>query len=67
MFGITILLASPQKNANRAWCALGNELGFDGMSVQPSDRGKRFFTAVPVSSADPGRPVPRHGSGCVTA
>ncbi len=24
---------SPQENANAAWCALGRELGFDGMSV----------------------------------
>jgi len=40
-------VASPQENANRAWCALGDELGFDGMSVEPSSRGQRFFTAVP--------------------
>ncbi|MFA5377819.1 MAG: hypothetical protein WC455_18860 [Dehalococcoidia bacterium] len=26
---------SPQDNANAAWCALGMELGFDGMTVQP--------------------------------
>lgn len=37
--------SSPQENANRAWCALGDELGFDGMSVQPSHKGQRFFTA----------------------
>jgi hypothetical protein len=38
---------SPQENANDAWCALGRELGFDGMSVEPSSKGQRFFTAVP--------------------
>jgi hypothetical protein len=38
-------LSSPQDNANRAWCALGDELGFDGMTVQPSEKGQRFFTA----------------------
>jgi hypothetical protein len=37
--------ASPQENANRAWCALGKELGFDGMSVEGSPKGDRFFTA----------------------
>lgn len=42
---------SPQQNANDAWCALGRELGFDGMSVQPSNKGKRFFTADEAESA----------------
>lgn len=37
---------SPQEAANRAWCALGDRLGFDGMSVEPSPKGNRFFTAV---------------------
>ena len=37
---------SQQENANRAWCALGDELGFDGMSVEPSPNGSRFFTAM---------------------
>jgi hypothetical protein len=27
---------SPQENANDAWCALGREMGFDGMSVELS-------------------------------
>ena len=36
---------SPQQNANDAWCALGREIGFDGMTVQPDPRGERFFTA----------------------
>jgi hypothetical protein len=39
---------SAQQNANDAWCSLGRELGFDGMTVQPSTKGKLFFTAVPV-------------------
>jgi predicted TIM-barrel fold metal-dependent hydrolase len=37
--------ASPQENANRAWIELGKELGFDGMTVEPSGKGQRFFTA----------------------
>lgn len=37
--------ASPQENANNAWCNLGKELGFDGMTVQPTTKGDRFFTA----------------------
>lgn len=37
--------SSPQENANRAWEALGNELGFDHMSVQPTSEGNRVFTA----------------------
>lgn len=41
---------SAQQNANDAWCALGKELGFDGMTVQPSDKGKRFFTAEQVAA-----------------
>jgi len=39
---------SPQERANAAWRALGERMGFDGMSVEPSDKGPRFFTAVPV-------------------
>lgn len=37
--------ASPQENANRAWAALGKEMGFDPMSVRPNGKGDRFFTA----------------------
>lgn len=37
--------ASPQENANRAWEALGREMGFDHMSVKPTGKGTRFFTA----------------------
>jgi len=39
------MCGSPQENANRAWEKLGNARGFDYMTVQPSSRGKRFFTA----------------------
>ena len=37
---------SPQQNANDAWCALGQEMGFDGMSVQPvAGKSELHFTA----------------------
>ena len=36
---------SPQENANDAWRALGEEIGFDHMSVRPNGKGDRFFTA----------------------
>lgn len=39
--------SSPQENADRAWAALGKEMGFDSTTVRPSDKGDRFFTAVP--------------------
>lgn len=39
---------SPQERANNAWCALGRRMGFDGMTVEPTGRGARFFTAVPL-------------------
>ncbi len=38
--------SSPRENAHRAWQSLGKELGFDWETVQPSQRGKMFFTAV---------------------
>lgn len=37
---------SPQETANRAWKRLGDELGFDHMTVLPvQGKGQRFFTA----------------------
>lgn len=42
---------SPQDNANRAWCSLGKEMGFDGMSVKPSSKGERFFFADEAESS----------------
>jgi hypothetical protein len=39
--------ASPQENANRAWAALGKEMGFEPMTARPvQGKGERFFTAV---------------------
>ena len=38
---------SPQANANAAWARLGNEMGFDSMTVQPGEGGDRFFSAEP--------------------
>lgn len=40
---------SPQENANDAWCALGREMGFDGMTVRPvAGKGIEVFTAEVV-------------------
>lgn len=36
---------STQENANAAWSSLGQEMGFDHMSVKPSNKGNKFFTA----------------------
>lgn len=37
---------TPQENANIAWKALGQEMGFDHMTVKPiAGKGQRFFTA----------------------
>ena len=39
---------SQQDNANEAWAALGEKMGFDSMTVQPiPGKGDRFFSAVP--------------------
>lgn len=38
---------SVQENANAAWRRLGEVMGFDHMTVQPSGQGDRFFTAEP--------------------
>jgi hypothetical protein len=43
---------SRQENANAAWCALGDRMGFDGMSVQPSGKGDRFFTAIAMDTGE---------------
>lgn len=37
---------SRQERANDAWKLLGEELGFDYMTVKPSSKGSRFFTAI---------------------
>jgi hypothetical protein len=36
----------PQERANDAWCALGDELGFDGMSVRPEGTEMDFSAEV---------------------
>lgn len=38
---------SQQERANDAWAEVGTRMGFDHMTVQPTERGDRFFTAVP--------------------
>lgn len=50
---------SPQMAANEAWKRLGAKMGFDGMSVLPSDKGRRVFTAMPVELAK--RQAPGNG------
>lgn len=40
---------STQENANRAWEALGIELGFEGSTARPvPSKGIRFFSAEPL-------------------
>lgn len=36
---------TPQENANRAWKALGDEMGFKWDTVCPSNKGNKFFFA----------------------
>lgn len=45
--------SSQQENANRAWAALGQKMGFEPMTVRPvSGKGQRFFTAIPSETLD---------------
>lgn len=44
---------TPQENANRAWCSLGKDMGFDGMTVEPHEKGARFFTAEIIDITTP--------------
>lgn len=39
--------SSPQENANHAWEALGKKMGFDSTTARPSNKGNRYFSAVP--------------------
>lgn len=39
---------SQQENANEAWTRLGAKMGFEPMTVRPSIKGDRFFSAVPI-------------------
>jgi len=41
---------SPQENANAAWCRLGKEMGFDGMSVEPVSGQPLKFTAIATAA-----------------
>ena len=42
--------ASQQENANRAWKALGDEMGFDYMTVEPISADRKLeFTAIPIN------------------
>lgn len=44
------MFATPQENANRAWEALGKQMGFDYMTVLPEGNNPRCFTAVPTET-----------------
>lgn len=44
--------SSPQERANRAWAELGNRMGFDSMTVEPTGKGDRFFSAVPLETPE---------------
>jgi hypothetical protein len=37
---------SVQERANNAWKKLGEKMGFDYMTVRPTGRGDRFFSAI---------------------
>lgn len=41
--------ASVQERANAAWAALGKRMNFDPMTVQPTGRGDRFFSAIALA------------------
>lgn len=43
--------SGPQENANQAWKRLGDKMGFEHMTVSPSPKGDRFFTATPKGRA----------------
>jgi hypothetical protein len=38
---------SAQERVNSVWQTMGDRMGFDHMSVRPTDKGDRFFTATP--------------------
>lgn len=40
---------TPQENANRAWANLGQQMGFDSMTVQSiKGKGDKFFSAIKI-------------------
>jgi len=49
---------SPQERANIAWGELGKKMGFKAMTVQPTGKGDRFFSAeveCPGIEIEPGK------------
>jgi hypothetical protein len=44
------MFGTPQENANAAWATLGIKRGFQHMTVRPSPKGDRFFTAETVAA-----------------
>ncbi len=38
--------SSPQENANLAWKRLGEKMGFDYLTVEPTGEGNKVFLAV---------------------
>jgi len=38
---------SVQEKANAAWARLGEKMGFDSDTAQPTGKGDRFFSAIP--------------------
>lgn len=46
--------SSVQERANAAWQELGNRMGFDHMTVRPTRKGDRFFTASPTEGKEGG-------------
>lgn len=37
--------ASPRENAEREWARIGEEMGFDWNTVEPTGEGDKFFKA----------------------
>lgn len=54
---------TPQANANAAWKLLGDKMGFDHMTVEPTGKGDRFFKAFEIEkkkkNADAIKPLVR--------
>lgn len=42
-------MVSRQERANAAWAVLGKKMGFDPMTVAPTGKGDRFFSAQEVA------------------
>lgn len=47
-FGSYVSGMDTQERANEAWENLGKEMGFDHMTVRPTGKGDKFFTAEPL-------------------